>query len=200
MPPQPALPTEEELAATHRVDRLLDVPADARDDAWREAFLADLPLALFAFEPSFRGPDRFPYRVLRRVPPGTTSFTGGSIRHHAPEIMDALEGVAIEPREDGAEWVLSFGDLACDRMFGELTPPPEWSGSRPESPPTETLQEAEEAMVGSPNLEYLPEFVRVGLGEFLRAVGVGAAPRPPRPAPERRPRPRVQHPAARRTR
>lgn len=164
--------TQDEFDVTGRVYRLLDVPQERRDEVWREGFLADLPRALFVFEPGFRGPDGFPYRVFRRIPEGATEFAGGSIRRHAPEIMDALEGVAVEPRENGADWVLSFGDLACDRMFGRFSPPLGWTTSRPDAPVTETLQEAEEAMIGSPNIEYLPEHVRFGVGHYLRAFGV----------------------------
>ena len=173
---EPAPISPEELAATERVCRLLDVPRTERAGDWRERLDADLPDALFAPGPSFRSPDLFPYVTFERLPPDPRGTEVFSIRRHAEAVLDAFNGVVIASRETGVsppDLVLSFGALAAWRMFGAFASPLGWAGSRAaEGAESEILDQGEMVEAGAPNIEFLPVFVRTALGEYLRAQGV----------------------------
>src|SRR4029078_5915006 len=102
-----------DILKTQVILDLLSIPADKRDERWNQKFLTDIRTASFACtDPQIvKGPDGFPYFGLTTPEPGKP-FTSYCIKNMAEDfLMDNGYGVVINPNENSADWVFSYGDI-----------------------------------------------------------------------------------------
>src|SRR5882724_11707927 len=153
-----------------KMNDLFQIPADQRDDQWKQSFYETVIDASFACrDPQvFSGPDGFPYFALM-TPEPMKSFESYCLCNLVEFATDDGFGVAINPTETGADWVFTYGDLVTIRMFNSFEVPVE---KRPPEHRTEILDQDEQVLLGSPSEEFLPGYVRAVLRRFL-VDGVG---------------------------
>lgn len=157
-----------DLAKTDVLLKLFETPREARDDAWRSAFLDAVVDASMASTENqvMRGPDGFPYFVLQRPPIGAafTPFCVSDILDHCTE---QGIGIVVEPTERGPQWVFSYGDLFSLRAYGSFDGDPA-DRDAPRGPAVEVLEKDTPVMIGAPNEEMLPAWARRVLASFLK--------------------------------
>ena len=149
------------------------VPEDARGAKWRQRFYDLVETARLAQrDPKiFVGPDGFPYYALDLPGPGSAGDVA---------VGDLIElatnrgfGIAIEPREEGAAWVFTCGDLVTRRAFGGYEFPR--IGVVPSEAPTfrAVLAQTQRMEVLAPSDAMLPRYVRPLLhAYFTRRLGI----------------------------
>ncbi|GAA3939451.1 hypothetical protein [Hymenobacter algoricola] len=161
-----------DLTKTNTIFQLVDVPPAARDDAWQDAFLANLPAASFrcGTPQVITGPDGFPYFQLL-LPEPNQSFQCYVLDRMKDDFLLRLGlGVVINPDRGQPDWVLTAGDVLNYALTGEFYTTAETPFSRQAT--DETIQEDEEVLVGQPNETLLPAATRIVLRDFLTAHGV----------------------------
>jgi len=156
-----------------KVDTIVDlfqIPAEQRDENWKQQFYDAIIDSSFACrDPQvFSGPDGFPYFALM-TPQPETSFESYCVCNLVEAATDQGFGIAINPTENGADWVFTYGDLVTLRMFNSFEVPVE---KRLNSHQTEILEHDEQVLIGAPSEEFLPGYVRATLRRFL-VDGVG---------------------------
>ena len=159
-----------DISKTEIMVRLFQVPQAQRDEAWRSTFLQNVETASFACgDPQvFEGPDGFPYFVLRSPQPNT-SFESFCIRNMTEDfLLKEGWGVAINPTENGVDWVFSHGDIV--NLFLNKEFYSKVDNVKVKS--HEVLQKEEKVVVGYPSENYLPIATRENLKKFLIAAGV----------------------------
>jgi len=168
-----------DLAQTHALAKLIAVPRESRDDAWRLAFYAAVvDASLTSFEPQVvGGPDGFPYFQLAMPPAG--NFTPFCISHVLDHVLEGGFGIAVfgdSGRSGEPEWVFTYGDLLALSLYGSFDGDPELRealATRTEAVWSEKIETGREVLVSAPAEAYLPLRARRVLGAFLRqAAGV----------------------------
>lgn len=148
---------------------LFTVPADQRDEAWRQRFYEHVPTASFACgNPQvFNGPDDFPYFVLS-TPEPNKPFESFCIRNMKDDfLLEKGFGVAINPRENSADWVFSYGDIVNLHLNNEFYS----KTDNIELPNEETIHKEEKLLIAQPAESYLPHQARQALKSFLQSTG-----------------------------
>jgi hypothetical protein len=151
---------------------LLKVPSTLRDNAWFAELYEVLPFSWFSMgeakEQCIKGPDLCYYISLSttRHPDGIGACLFEAID---PAIRQGV-GIVIDRHQNPPSYVLSFGDLACYKMFKTFVAPSEWMGSP--FPPNYVVQEEMQVFWGGPDENILPMFVRVMIDEYMRWVGI----------------------------
>lgn len=162
-------PIECDINKTASVERLLKVLAEGRDQQWYDTFYEDLKTASFACgQPqTSHGPDGFPYFELH-LPKPNEPFESYCISSLADFLLENGLGVAINPSEGRADWVLSYGDILNLKLNGRFYTMPE----NDPLPEYEVLSEGEKVMIAQPSESYLPSVTRRILRSFLNYLGV----------------------------
>ncbi|MDR0564846.1 MAG: hypothetical protein LBG78_07945 [Azoarcus sp.] len=167
-------------AQTGIVLKLLQVPAEQRDEQWNESFLAhiaDANLTCDIEKQPFDGPDGFPYFKL--LPPKKGErYQAWVIRHILPNLLDHGYGVAINPEKAIPDWIFSYGDIVCFHVYGKFMVrdddrfdayTEEDDGSSDDIP-----DEGMQVQMGDPSPQILPPPARAMLRRFLEAYGLPA--------------------------
>ena len=146
------------------LDVLLQQPESRRDDNWEVEFLKLIVTSKVqvAEQQAKAGPDGWPYLLIKSGPQGDQPFL--SIVEWAAQ---RGIGLAVNTHKMVPDYVFTYGMLwnyAMNRQFVTAGPSPK--------PGTVTIAENEDMLVGAPTEEYLPQFVRKVLREFLNAQGM----------------------------
>jgi hypothetical protein len=163
--------TKFDLEKTNAVVTLMTTPRDLRDDAWRAAFLEAIVDASMASktEQVVRGPDGFPYFVLVK-PPVAQAFTPFCVSHILGHCTSSGIGIVIEPTENEADWVFTYGDLFSLRAYGSFHGDPIDQEESAAAPKIEVLEQDRNVMTGSPSEEFLPAWARRVIAGFLKSA------------------------------
>ena len=149
------------------LETLFAVPADKRDEGWKEAFLeaiADACLACRSTD-AIEGADGFPYIHLHVSLP-EKSLRKHTIRHLKDEILlDGGYGVAIFSGEDEPVWLFSYGDILSFHLYGSFAAGNLRFASASDG---KSFEQGEDILVGQPSATILPPEARKALGAFLR--------------------------------
>ena len=152
-----------DIQKTARVDDLLSVVSERRDNAWKQQFFENVFDASFACgDPQvFHGPDGFPYFKLFTPEPNKAfdSFCICNLLEYATE--NGL-GIAINPRSDSVGWVFSYGDLLCHRLYGAFE-----VGQVQRGHTQTTIVKETQVLVGAPSETILPAYTRRCLKSFI---------------------------------
>ncbi|MFZ1677027.1 MAG: hypothetical protein WAT91_07135 [Saprospiraceae bacterium] len=159
-----------DITQTQTIIDLLSVPADQRDEVWNQKFLIDVQTASFACtDPQIvKGPDGFPYFGLHIPEPGKP-FTSYCIKNMAEDfLLDNGYGVVINPKENAADWVFSYGDIINLQINKMFYSPVENVLIEPEV----TISKNEHVLIAQPSESYLPAKARIVLRKYLQYFGV----------------------------
>jgi hypothetical protein len=142
---------------------LFSVPADQRDGAWKKEFFDNVFDASFACgNPQiFRGPDGYPYFQLS-TPEPYKSFDSFCICNLLEQATNEGFGIAINPRENGVDWVFTCGDLLTYRLFGAFE-----VGQVQQGHTQTVIQKETQVLVGAPSEAILPAYTRQILKMFI---------------------------------
>jgi len=159
-----------DISKTQVMVKLFQVPVENRDDAWEKSFYENVQTASYACgSPQvINGPDGFPYFVLL-TPEANKPFESFCIRNMKDDFLleDGL-GVVLNPRENGVDWVFSYGDilnLHLNKEFFSKTDNIELQN-------VETIEKEEEILIAQPSESYFPKQSRAILRSFLQSIGV----------------------------
>lgn len=165
-----------DVGKTEEIDKLLSVPLSERNDIWKEQFykLIDTASLSLPDENVFVGPDGFPYLLLNIPEPGQ-QYHSYSLRTVLGHCLENGLGLVIARGDmSKPEWVFPFGMLWCFKEFGKLEVPADEKirGELLNETPAgrlskEVVEESRQVMVGQPSEEYLPEYVRQVIRNFV---------------------------------
>jgi hypothetical protein len=152
-----------DIQKTAKVDALFSVPFQQRDDGWKKQFFDDVFDASFACgNPQvFHGPDGFPYFQLF-TPEPYKAFDSFCICNLLEYVTENGLGIAFNPRPDGVDWVFSYGDLLCHRLYGAFQ-----VGEIQRQPTHTVIQKDTQVLVGAPSEAILPAYTRRILKSFI---------------------------------
>lgn len=157
-----------DLEKTKNLSELFAVPKEARDDKWKEKFLANVDAASFRCtdQQIILGPDGFMYAALY-LPEPNKEFQCFVVKHMKDDfLLDKGIGVVICPGENSAEWVFSDGDILNYHLWGKFYTPEDH-----ENAPASD-DEADKVLIGQPAEDYFPKVARDVLRRYLAAQGV----------------------------
>jgi len=146
------------------LQELLKVESERRDEAWEDQFLtalADSKLTVLSQDPQ-TGPDGWPYLFSEISESGTDS---------AQQVLQWLAtrgiGLAVNPQKDFPDFILSWGMIWNFRETGRFI-------RRDLIPPDGQVELSLDriAHAGTPTAQYLPDYVKVILREFMRDQGI----------------------------
>jgi hypothetical protein len=163
-----------DLKKTEIIYQLVQTPPDKRDEKWQQTFLANIGQASFRCgDPQLiTGPDGLPYFQLF-LPEPNKSFQCFVIEKLIDDfLLTSGYGVVINPSENRADWVLSYGDILNMHLNKTFYTTTENSFSKEIS--NETISENEEVMIGQPSESILPKQCRRIIAEFLKMNGVNS--------------------------
>jgi hypothetical protein len=155
---------------TERVRGLLATPADARDDAWRDRFLADVAdarvvLTQTAIAP---GPDGLPYGRVHLAPLGLSPATT-TVRRLAERATERGYGLVVGARpgaQGSACWVFRYGDLWSLRAYGRFGGDGIEAGHEDEhADPSEVARG--QVLEAAPSEALFPRWARRVIGKWL---------------------------------
>lgn len=143
---------------------LSQTPEERRDLDWERRFLEALPhsqVKVLSADPQ-QGPDGWPYLLVE---------TTGENAEPTDKILSWLStkgiGLVINPGKGYPDFVLNFGMLWNFRETGRFVSPQSEVPSG-----TVDLGAGQGLLAGPPTKEYLPDYVRTILREFLRDQGL----------------------------
>jgi len=163
--------TEPDISGTHALERLFDLPREARDAGWLDSFYETVKTAAIEVcdTQAIEGPDGFPYLNTRMPRPG--EFEAHSIEELAEACTDQGVGVVLNAHGQPPSWVFYYGQLWSLRAYGGFT----GDGLGDSGEPAEGIDElpaGAELMLGAPAPSLLPDFARPVLRSYLQHVGV----------------------------
>jgi hypothetical protein len=167
--PSPTRP-ECDITKTQVIAELFEIPADQRDDVWRQSFYEHVQTASFACgaPQTFAGPDGFPYFVLN-IPEPNKPFESFCIRNMKDDfLLEKGFGVAINPRANSADWVFTYGDILNLHLNGQFFSQKVNAVLKN----VETIEKDEKLLIGQPSESYLPTHTRQLLKSLLQSAGV----------------------------
>ena len=162
-----------DLEHTAIIKSLLETPKENRDDTWIISFLSHVATASFICgEPQvIQGPDKFPYFQIFIPKPGV-AFQCYVIEKMIDDfLLENGFGIALEPKGNEVEWVLTYGDLlhySVHRTFAYPTN----HGFVKSGTDNEVLDVNEQVLVGTPSEKILPTNSRHVIKSFLQAQGI----------------------------
>ena len=158
-----------DITKTQLMVYLFEIPQEQRDESWRQTFYDNVQTASYACgnPQHFTGPDGFPYFVLK-TPEANQAFESFCIRNMKDDfLLEKGFGVTINPKENSADWVFSYGDIVnlhLNKEFFTKTDTVKLAN-------VETLKKDEEVLLAQPSESYLPRQARQVLKTFLQSVG-----------------------------
>lgn len=161
-----------DLDKTDILFKLVQTPQNERDEKWQQIFLDNIAQASFRCgDPQvITGPDGFPYFQLFLPEPNKQFQCFVIDRMKDDFLLTSGFGVVINPTQNSADWVLSYGDilnLDLNKIFYTTTETPFSKET------TNTIIIADEkVMVGQPSETILPKQTRQFIAEFLKMNGV----------------------------
>lgn len=159
-----------DISKTQVMVDLFQIHHDKRDDAWHKSFYENVQTASYACgSPQIlNGPDGFPYFVLR-TPDENKPFESFCIKNMKDDfLLENGFGVVINPKDNGVDWVFSYGDilnLHLNKEFFSKTDNVEIKNE-------ETLKKEDEILIAQPSESYFPKQSREILKKFLQSIGV----------------------------
>lgn len=159
-----------DITKTQVMVDLFKIPEEQRDDNWQQAFYDNVQTASYACgDPQvFTGPDGFPYFTLR-TPEPNKPFESFCIRNMKDDfLLDKGFGVALNPKENSADWVFSYGDIVNLHLNKEFFT----RANNVEIQNEEMLKKNEQVLVAQPSEAYLPRQARQILRSFLQSTGI----------------------------
>lgn len=161
-----------DLDKTNILYELVQTPPAERNEKWQQTFLDNIGDASFRCgDPQvITGPDGLPYFQLF-LPEPNQPFQCYVIDKMKDDFLLSLGfGVVINPAENRADWVLSYGDILNFHLNKNFytTTGSDFSNETSD----ETITEEENVMVGQPSEILLPQQTRQHLADFLKANGV----------------------------
>lgn len=165
----PARP-ECDITKTQITVDLFAVSADQRDDVWRQTFYENVQSASFACgNPQiFNGTDGFPYFILK-TPEPHKPFESFCLRNMKDDfLLEKGFGVAINPKDNGVDWVFSYGDIVNLHLNKEFYS----KKDSVELQNVETIKKEGKVLIAQPSESYLPRQTRQILKSFLQSNGV----------------------------
>ena len=161
-----------DLNKTDIIYNLVKTPKNERDEKWQQAFLENIGQASFRCgDPQvITGPDGFLYFQLF-LPEPNKKFQCFVIDKMKDDfLLTSGFGVVINPTSNGADWVLSYGDILNFHLNREFYTTKETAFSRTTN--DETLSKEEQVMIGQPSETILPKQTRDVISNFLKLSGV----------------------------
>lgn len=158
---------------TQIIDDLLKAPKADRDDQWVSKFLSHVAEAAFiSGEPQvIKGPDGFPYFQFF-LPKGDQPTEYYVLSDMLDDfLLENGFGIALEPRNNQVEWILSYGDLMHYAIHRTFAIPTEHLFGKGEQA-DETIDGKEHIKTLDPPTYILPEKSRKVIKGFLEAQGV----------------------------
>jgi len=159
-----------DLEKTATLAALFEITGAARDEAWKNEFLANVGDASFTCgNPQIvQGPDGFPYFQLE-TPTPNKSFQCYVISHMISDfILERGIGIVINAHKGQPDWVFTYGSLVNFSVRGAFyTPVPAL-----QLPEEEVIRQQEKVLVGQPSEAFLPKAVRPILRQFLEQQGI----------------------------
>lgn len=159
-----------DITKTQLIDSLFQIPQEQRDENWRQTFYENVPTASFACgNPQvFKGPDGFPYFVLR-TPEPNIPFESFCIRNMKDDfLLEKGLGVAINPKDNSVDWVFSYGDIVNLHLNKEFFT----KTDKVEIQNEETIKQGEKLLLAQPSESFLPGQTRQALKSFLQSIGI----------------------------
>jgi hypothetical protein len=159
-----------DISKTQFMVELFQIPQEKREDAWRKSFYENVQIASYACGTPqiFNGPDGFPYFVLR-TPEAGKPFESFCIRNMMDDfLLEKGFGVALNPKDNGADWVFSYGDILNLYLNNEFFS----KTDNVELQNVETIEKEEEVLIAQPSESYFPKQSREILKRFLQSIGV----------------------------
>ncbi|MEZ5013969.1 MAG: hypothetical protein R2794_06725 [Chitinophagales bacterium] len=163
-----------DLNKTNVLYKLVQTARNERDEKWRQTFLDNIGQASFRCgDPQVKtGPDGFPYFKLF-LPEANKEFQCFVIDKMKDDFLLASGfGVVINPTPDGADWVLSYGDILNFHLNKTFYTTTETAFSRETN--NEVINANEEVLIAQPSEILLPKQTRNLLAEFLKRNGIHA--------------------------
>jgi hypothetical protein len=141
-----------------------------RDESWRDRFLEAIDGAnlKIASQEVIIGKDGFPYLQLETVEVGE-NFRAFVIDKELPTILQHGLGIVINARNEGADWVFSYGDIVNLELNDEFYTDDSIFSIRQEHV---SLASDEKVLIGQPSDAILPKYLRTQIREFLFHFGV----------------------------
>ena len=158
-----------DIAGTQIMVDLFQVPKEKRDDSWKKRFYNTVQTASYrcADPQIFKGPDGFPYFALL-TPEPNKGFESFCIRNLTDYLLENGIGVALNPRDNGVDWVFSYGDIVNLHLNNEFYS----ETNRPEIQNVETIKKEEKILIAQPSEKYFPKQARKNVKRFLQQYGV----------------------------
>jgi len=152
-----------DIQKTGVIVELFSVARDRRDAAWKQRFFENVFDASFACDNPqvFHGPDGFPYFKLL-TPEPYKAFDSFCICNLLEYVTENGLGIAINPRPDGADWVFSYGDILCHRLYGAFE-----VGQGQQGHTRTVIEKETKVLVGAPSETILPAYTRRILKSFI---------------------------------
>ncbi len=145
------------------LDSLINQPEASRDDAWEQAFLKQIvttKVQVSQNQPQ-RGPDGWPYLLLKTGPDGQEPFTQ-VVQWSAPKGI----GLAINTHKMLPDYIFTYGQVWNFVETGQFL-----STTTAPSAGEVEIAAGQKVILGAPSEKYLPKYVRQILREFLAAQG-----------------------------
>ncbi len=155
-----------DLEKTQIIDTLLQTSYQERDEKWQERFLENIAQASFRCgEPQVMiGPDGFSYFQLF-LPEPNQHFQCFVIENMKDDFLLSLGlGVVINPRENGADWVLTYGDIVNYHLNKTFYTPLKTSSLKE----NDKLIDKEKVLLAQPSSSFLPIQARQVIAKFLK--------------------------------
>ena len=145
------------------LESIISQPEATRDEAWEQAFLGYIATTKVELvqDQSQRGPDGWPYLLVRTGPQGTEPFAQ-IVQWAAPRGI----GLALNTHKMLPDYIFTYGMLWNFVETGQFV-----SSTSAPSPGEVNIAVENPVIFGEPTEKYLPKYVRAILKEFLAAQG-----------------------------
>jgi hypothetical protein len=159
-----------DISKTQVMIDLFQIPEDKRNDDWKKSLFENVQSASYSCSSpqTFTGPDGFPYFILR-TPEADKPFESFCIKNMKDDfLLEKGLGVALNPKENNADWVFSYGDILNLHINQEFLS----ATTNPELPNNEVIKKSEEILIAQPSESYFPKQARHVLKKFLQRIGI----------------------------
>jgi len=145
---------------------LLKKPIESRDEAWEKQFLELLPHAHVTLlnETPQMGPDQWPYLLVRMHEEAKEPLA-----KILPWLAQRGIGLAINPNQEAPDFVLNYGMIWNFVSTGRFL---NAANTQIKSLEKVELENGQSITFGAPSKEYLPDYVKSILRQFLQDQGL----------------------------
>lgn len=154
---------------------LVAIPKVARNDIWQKTFLDKIVKAdLFVGNTKIsNGPDGLPYYQLF-MPESSGDFTHANgrvvIDYLKRSLLSSGHGIAINPGQNKADWVFSYGDISSYHLYGQFYVTSKTLFGRKTDDANAYSNEG--IMYTQPSDMVLPKQTRKLIGDYLIKIGI----------------------------